>query len=104
MTINQIIIKVKMNRILLFNRIEQGRGKYSNRVYLYFKQNSQQEVKEWIQKFYGNEFKTNSKIIYKTSVKVNIQEEQTINQATNDNILKQLKEIDIEEKSTRLHS
>ena len=48
MTVSQIVIKARMNRILIFKGLEQGRGKYSNRIYLYYKPNAQNEVTEWL--------------------------------------------------------
>ena len=104
MTANQAIIKVKINEIFLFNRIEQDRGKYSKRVYLCMNQNVQREVQEQIQNFCSNEFKINNKIMRMMLVKAITQEEQIMNQATNTQILVRLKVIEIEEKSARSYS
>jgi len=36
-TVAQVLIKAKMNGVFLFNGVEQGVGKYSSRVYVYYK-------------------------------------------------------------------
>ena len=104
MTISQILMRARANETKLFNGIEQGRGKYENRLYLYFKPNLQSEVNEWIQENYGQKFKIVNKIIYKTSIREITQEEKTMNKANTDYILERLKEIEIEEKSTKTYS
>ena len=56
MTIAQVLMKVKINRVFLFNGVEQGVGKYSRRVYVYYKLGMRNEVHRWICQYYGKDF------------------------------------------------
>lgn len=97
-------MKARVHGIKLISGIEQGCRKYKNRLYAYFKPNVQSKVAEWIQQHYGHEFKIANKVIYKTSIKEITPEEKMINKANADYILERLKEIDIEERSTKTYS
>jgi len=45
MIVGQILMKAKLNGVLLFNGIKQGPGMNSNNMYVYFKPNMTEEVR-----------------------------------------------------------
>ena len=63
-------MKMKVRGIPIFHGVEQGNGKNSNRVYLYFKPNIAEDAKEWMRKTYGKEFMVEGKRTYKMLVEV----------------------------------
>ena len=48
----QVLIKAKTSGLRLISRIEHGRGKYNNRLYVYYNPSMQSKVAEWIQNYY----------------------------------------------------
>ena len=104
MYLSQVLMKAKKNGMNLITGVEQGCGRYNNRVYFYYKSNVKKEINEWIQTHYGQDFTIEGKARYKTSMKEMTPEERTINKANTDYILERLKEIEIDETSKRSYS
>jgi len=71
------------------------------RVYVYFKPNMRREAREWIQKYYGKEFKVQDKVEYVTSVPAANPEETRVNNEIQDYILERLKEVCIDDSKRR---
>ena len=54
--VSEVIMSIKSKGIPLFYSIEQGTGRNSNNVYIYFKGTMAVEGKDWIRKNYGTKF------------------------------------------------
>ena len=65
-SLGQMIMNVKVKGVPVFKGVEQGWGKNSNRVYLYYKPNMTDEVKQWIRNIYGKDFVVEGKGTYET--------------------------------------
>ena len=107
MTVEYILMKVKNNRVPLFNAVEEGNRKYKNRIFALFKSSITKESKDQIRKFYGKEFKVKNKDDYTTSslqTTEEEEEEEQINYKTKDYILERLKELQIKSDTERIYS
>jgi len=98
-SLGQMIMNVKVKGVPVFKGVEQGWGKNSNRVYLYYKPNMTDEVKQWIRNIYGKDFVVEGKGTYETSVKaINLHEEK-YNSEIREYLADRIKEIEIGENS-----
>jgi len=104
MTISQVLMNARVDGIKLLNGIEQGRGKYRSRLYIFYKPNMRQAVEGWFQENYGKGFKIQHKDMYKTSIREVTKEEKAINKTNTDYIIERIKEIEIEEKSVKSYA
>ena len=94
-TVSEVVMSIKSKGIPLFYGIEQGTGKNSKNVYVYFKRIMAIEVKDWIQKNYGIKFIIPKKQEYKTSLPKLTGEEELYHRDLNDYILNRMKVITI---------
>ena len=86
MPFSQVIIRAKTNGIYILNGVEQGSNMNKNRVCVYFKPNTREEAREWIQKNYGKDFKVKDNIACTTSLLVVKPEETKVNNEMQDYI------------------
>jgi len=98
-SLGQMIMDVRVRGIPIFNGVEQGHGKNSHRVYMYYKPKMIDNVKHWIRTVYGKDFVVEGKGVYESSVKAINPKEEKYNSDIRDYITERIKEIQIDEKS-----
>ena len=86
---------IKSKGVLVFHGIEQGTGKNSGNMYVYFKGTMEVEAKAWLRQNYGTKFVIPKKQEYKTSLPKITREEESYHQDLNDYILNRMKVITI---------
>ena len=97
-TVADVIMNVKKEGAPLFHGIEQGSGKNSQHVYVYFKGTQLAEAKDWIRKNYEIILRVKDKIEYKSSIPKITGEETSYHQDLNDYIINRMKVITIVDK------
>ena len=98
---SQIIMNAKAKGMHIFNRLEQGRGKYSERLHLHYKPNMKEDAQKWIQQHYGTIFKIEGQDQHVSSVRAISKEDETINSNIQDYISSRLQEVTITTENTR---
>jgi len=95
--VGKLLMMAKAKGIPIFNGVEQGSGKNSSKVYVYFKPNMTTEAKDWIRKVYGTTFTVKDKKNYETSIRAVTKEEEEYSSQVNNYIADRIKEIQIKE-------